>query len=241
MNRKLVILVCFTLLAVGIGVIVWQKQMKPVPNVSQVDDAQLNPRIQVLLHSSAKNDEVHKSSFFDAFFTLFRENHLRFDDYYFVDRGFAVEKGSRIVVVLRGWNHMIPGSDTQQLILFDRGGKVLDRVSCDINSRLTGETDGTATFRTDVLEKPTRDGAELVIRYVPEKGESMYGNWSHDLTHEGTIYTFRWDPDLPMNARPPDWAGKGLCRLAVRGNKFKILFPKPDLSYRTVKLQKGTR
>src|SRR5262249_15258494 len=100
-----------------------------------------------------------------------------------------------------------------------RAGKLLDRLCCDLSNRLTSGLPVPGVFRTDVLSSPDADGARLVVRYVPPKGEPISGNWSHEVTHQGMTHGFRW-------AEQAGWAAKGLCRVAVRGDRFVVVFPR---------------
>ncbi len=120
------------------------------------------------------------------------------------------------VVILRGWDHFIPGKDTQHLLLLDRKGRCLDRLSCSINARLTRMVVGSSdSFRTDVLAAPEADGAWLVIRY----SRGVSGNFSHQVTHEGKTHSYHWGQDGPK---------AGLCRVGIRDGKFDVLFPGPQ-------------
>jgi hypothetical protein len=196
----------------------------------------LDPLLPVLLREKAKGDGDQRSPFFKAFSALAGRHRLRLPWYRSMDEGYAVEAGAGryVVAILRGWNHLFPGENTQHLVLFDREGRVLDRVSCEINGRLTRlYKNHSGTFHTEVLQPPARDGAELVIGYKPEAGGRMPGNWGHDVTHGGVCRSFHWEPDAPGRMQPEEWERQGLCRVAVRGGTFVVLFPTPGMSYRT--------
>jgi len=66
----------------------------------------------------------------------------------------------------------------------------------------------------------------LVVRYIPEDGGSVPGNWSHEISYGNKIYSFCWDQDRPEALRSAEMDKKGLCRVAIRNNKFVVLFPK---------------
>jgi hypothetical protein len=192
----------------------------------------LDPDLGVLLRHSARRDKDHRSPFFAALGSLARKHGARTDDYlhlpeglFVLDGGFAVRAGAgHVVAVLEGDDCFVPGSDLQQLLLLDRRGRVRDRLSCEISNRLARELVDSGTFRTDVLDPPGADGATLVIRYIPEKGGRVAGHW-HVLTVGGRAYSFSWDQDRPDAIRSAVWEKKGLCRVAVRGGKFAVLFP----------------
>src|SRR5262249_16954266 len=134
------------------------------------------------------------------------------------DEGYAVRirdgQKSYVVALLRGWDHWIPGRDTQYLYLFGADGRFLDRLSCYINSRLTRMFANHNKFLTEVLESPEPDGAQFVIRYIPENGGRISGNWSHQVTHQGKTTSYAWDEDEPGVQVPGELDLRGLCRVA---------------------------
>lgn len=129
------------------------------------------------------------------------------------------------VVVLRDTGrYRVPGKDTQALLLLGRDGRLLDAVSCVISNRLAAIFVGTHDdFRTDCYARPRGDGARLVIRYAPKEG-GVEGNWSHEVRHGSLRRVVRWGRDVP-HAQLEE---KGLCRVAIRGGKFVVLFPRPE-------------
>jgi hypothetical protein len=192
--------------------------------------------LTTLLREPARNDRQHKSPFFTALASLARKHGGDESDYVpegivRVDEGFAAAVGAgRVAVVLRGDSGFMPGDDTQYLLLLDQEGRLLDRLSCSISNRLTRMFVESGDFRAEVSEAPQPDGAQLVLRYVPEKGGSVSGNWSHEITHRGKTYRFHWGQFYWNQGRPGavpsvEWAAKGLCRVAVREGKFAVLFP----------------
>jgi len=118
------------------------------------------------------------------------------------------------VAVLGGHYPVFPSDETQYIVLLDREGELLDRLSCGISNRLTRMYVDSGTFLTDVLDAPAADGARLIIRYIPEKGGSMPGNFSYELSQGAKTHTLsnEWD--------------NGLCRVAVRDGKLVSVFPK---------------
>jgi hypothetical protein len=199
-------------------------------------DNLLDPLVTVLLQERARNDQDQKSRFFSALGALAQKHGVDRKEYCLErfaapDEGYAVRVGSgaelRVVVILRGDDHVIPGSDTQYLLLLDREGRLVDRLACAVSNRLTRFIVGhMADFRTEVLDVPADDGAQLVIRFIPEDGGSVSGNWSHDVIHAGRTTTWCWDQDRPDAIRSAEWDRNGLCRVAVQKNGFTVLFPK---------------
>jgi hypothetical protein len=200
--------------------------------------AVLNPSLRTLLKESAKNDPDHKSRFFTTLSTLAQKHGSSFEEYveqrplHEVDEGYAVyipEGGKRyIVAILRGDDNFIPGRDTQCLLLLDEEGRLLDKLSCDISNRLTRMfVDYSGIFRTEVPDAAA-DGARLVIRYIPEDGSSVSGNWSHGITHAGRTHHFVWNQHFPGSISSAELDGKGLCRIAIRNDTLTVLFPKME-------------
>jgi hypothetical protein len=197
-------------------------------NEGTAQQAQPCPPLKIMLREPAHNDRKQKSSFFTALASLSRKHGTKLDNYipHDVDEGFAVEVGGgRVAAVLRGDNGVIPGSDTQYLLLLDQEGKLLDRLSCAISNRHCMVVGTQDRFRTDVLAVPEADGARLVIRYNPPSGQRISGNWGHEITQRGNTHTFLWDQSRPSAIRSSEWKSKGLCRMAVRGDKFTLVFP----------------
>jgi hypothetical protein len=183
----------------------------PLPTKDPVESCSYRP---------AKGDRDRTSPFFTALATLGR----KYGEDYLppgVDEGFAAEVPfGYVVAVLGGASPFTPGDDTRHLLLLDRQGRLLDRLSCSINNRLTGMPVGGGTFSTEFPAGPQADDARAVIRYTPPKGRTVAGNWSHEVTWQGKTYSFRWD-----QTRPAEWQEKGLCRVGVRSRQFVILFP----------------
>ncbi|SRR5258708_2485462 len=96
-------------------------------------------------------------------------------------------------------------------------------MSCSINNRLTQQVKG--EFITEVLEPPAEDGAGFVLRLFPTDEREFGGNWSHDVTCHGKIYTYHWDRDRQAAIPAAYLKSKGLCRLAIKDRKFVVLFP----------------
>src|SRR5262249_8975055 len=132
----------------------------------------------------------------------------------FVEEGFAarVVAGPEqyVVVVLRERGIVVPGSDTQYLLLLDRQGRLLDKLACSLNNRLTRMESG--SFRTEVLDRPEA-GAHLVIRFTPEGGGSLAGNWSHTICFRQQAASFGWYHGAAIP--PAEWETQGLCRVAI--------------------------
>jgi hypothetical protein len=216
---------------IAIGIMVVVLYLRPRQAASPPD---LNYLAVVLLRESATDDRQHQSRFFTALTAVAVRHGVKLSEYipdWYVSEGRAVlikaDHSDRVVVLLRGNMPVIPGEDTQYLLLLDQEGRQLDRVSCAINNRLTElRGDEGAILRTDVLRTPSEDAAQLVIRYIPEEGESIAGNWGHEIIHRGRIFRFGWDQDKPDSIRSAEWEKKGLCRIAVRESQLEVIFPR---------------
>jgi hypothetical protein len=195
-----------------------------------------DPSVGILLKESAQNDREHKSQFFAALSVLAQKHGSSLEDFSGqqglteVDEGYAVffrqDEKKYVVAVLRGDDGCIPGEDTQFLLLLSDAGRLLDRLSCRISNRLTRMfVDYSGVFRTEVPDWAA-DGGQLVVRYIPEDGSSVSGNWSHGITHAGKTYHFPWSKDLLSKVPSAEWDKKGLCRVAIRDGKLAVLFPK---------------
>jgi hypothetical protein len=187
-------------------------------------DTPLDPLLMALLRNPAKRGGGQPSPFFTALDSLARQH----EDYIpsGVAEGYAVRVGAgHVAVVLRRGSPAMPGTDTQYLLLLDRQGRVRDLLSCWISNRLTGRSVDSGDFRTEVPGAPGPDGAEMVLRYVPEKGGSVSDCGYCEIAYRWKTYRFRWDEGSPGAIPAAEWAEKGLCRVAVREGKFAILFP----------------
>ena len=201
-------------------------------NKKEDEETNLDSALKVLLHEPTKDDPDHTSRFFVSLLALATKNNISFKDnaqLSFMDEGYALRRRIAntfcIIAILRGNSQSIPGTDAQQLILFDKKGRMLDMLSCEINNKLTRMIIDSGQFYTDVLEGAEKDSIRLVIRYVPEKGAEVSGNWSHEITYEGKTYSFHWDQDNPDNIRSVDWESKGLCQVTIREDRFLVVFP----------------
>jgi len=225
---------CF-LMALGIAVFVWHHRQKnePGPVIASIPGRQLDSSLAVLLRESGKDDPDHRSHFFKLLAELAQKNGLGTKDYVpdrNIDEGYAVEievaRDIYVVAILRGEDHVIPGSDTQYLVLLNRSGRLLDKLSCAINNRLTRVyVDHNGIFRTDASAAGERDGAHLIVRYIPEDGGKVSGNWSHEITHAGKTTTRSWEGNRSSAIWPGGWDEAGLCRVAIRDGRFFVLFP----------------
>jgi len=131
-----------------------------------------------------------------------------------------VGRASFVVILLKVWDHAIPGTEVQTALLLTEQGKFLDQISCEINSRLTHMHWG--ELHTVIPSKPEPDGAQLIIRL---DGMSARGNFSHHLDHGNEKLEFYWGNDkLPEN-QPSRLDATGLCRIAIKDMKFQVLFP----------------
>ena len=97
--------------------------------------------------------------------------------------------------------------------------------SAAVSNRLTRFfVDHQGAFFTEAPRLPEKDGAQFVVRYLPE-GEEFSENWSHEITYGGKSHCFAWTEEKQGGAPSLDWASKGLCRIAIRDGKFAVLFP----------------
>ena len=188
--------------------------------------AGLDPRLAALLRAPAPPawDWGQKSAFFCALRSLDAPGAPRLGEYRGGESSSVLTRGRvavvrtgaglRPVAILGAEPFSVPGVAAQQLVLFDHAGRVLDRVGCGINSRY-------GDLVTEVPARAPADGAELVVRFVPNS-KSGWHNW-HAVTHGGRSLTFR----AQEKGDPVDWAGQGLLRVAVRGEKFAVAWPDP--------------
>jgi len=131
-------------------------------------------------------------------------------------------RGESYVVVILHWPGLVmPGPDSYELMLLDRAGHRLDRLRCEVSSRVTLES----SFRVDSPKSPEKDGAQFVIRCVPPMGDKMPANFGHTIYYRGRATTFGWDQDVSRQGKPVAWSRTGLCRIAVQDGKFKVIFP----------------
>lgn len=127
------------------------------------------------------------------------------------------------VVVQTADTESVPGIWAQQVVLLTAGGKILDKLGCDINSRL-GET------KTQIHETPEKDGAQVVVRFVA-RDANQWWHGRHAIVYEGKTYTFWVDRDEhgfwhPTVNKPNIWTENGLCRVKIVNDKFSVIFPK---------------
>lgn len=131
-----------------------------------------------------------------------------------------------IIFFRRDISRIMPGPDTLRLLLQNGDRQILDKLSCTISNRLTAMFVESGTFGIDVPEGSEDDGAQIVIRFIPAKGDTFPGNFGHDIMHGNEMCEFHWESNKPGDSSVEKYDRKGLCRIAVRGGKFRILFPK---------------
>lgn len=131
----------------------------------------------------------------------------------------ALRSGQKnyVLVILGAPRMGVPGISAQQLILLNEGGQILDKVSCDINSRY-GEV------ITEVREDEAPDGAQVIMVFKPNNHSSGWHNW-HAITYGGSASTY-WESEKDL---PSIWNKQGLCRIKVEDDRFVIVFPKKDV------------
>jgi hypothetical protein len=259
----LLAVVVSAILVGGIAIFAWQRQSGrlPTPIVASIPgnfpreaENVLDPPVELLLHESAKNDRDRKSRFFATLLALAQKHGLTPKDYCLegtfaaVDEGYGIQVGPKhdrhVILVLRGDSHTIPGFDTQFLLLLDRDGRPLDRLSCEISNRLTRFFVGyEKDFRTEVLDGHEEDGAQLVIRHIPSDDKGWGQCQEQTITHGSqSMRYFRWHPGCLLDVRDSTdwvewgicrvcstvWDNSGLCRMAVRDGQFTVLFPQPE-------------
>ena len=184
-----------------------------------------DPMVAALIQESATENDSKPSQFWDALSNLARHRNWP-DTIRWQRQGRAVlipGDEPSVVVVLYLTDSRFPGEDVQNLLLLDSHGTLQDTLSCSINNRVVFW--GNGIFRTDVPLDTQLDGAQLIIRYVPNDGGSISGNFAHEIHQDGKAYSFHWDDDRPQSEIGNPWQDKGLCRVAIQDRKFKVLFP----------------
>lgn len=196
--------------------------------------AGVDPALKTLLRTTAVSDSRHESEFFRALVKLGTRHGVSAADLTSYDSGESEtggrsrcgltsgravivrgQDGPRVIAVLKpGGLSSVPGIAAEQLVALDPSGRVTDRLACGINSRYGDLT-------TEFPAKPEVDGAELVVRFVPNRlNGGGWHNW-HTITRDGKGYTI-WAKD---EGNTGGWAKQGLLRAVIRGGKFRVLFP----------------
>src|SRR5262249_11528583 len=153
-----------------------------------------------LLKRSAENDPKQESRFFTVLAELAQKqglepadlttyqtgkNHVGVDSGGKFPSGKAVhvKSGKRqyIVVILESRAIVGHGTEVEQLILLDEGGKVLDKISCAMSTRY-------GRLQTEVKDKPEDDKAQVIIRFT--QGFTPWHAW-HLITYKKLAYSFR--------------------------------------------------
>jgi len=184
-----------------------------------------DPMVAALIQDSVAEDDSEQSKFWGALSSLAQQRNWP-DTICWQRQGRAVlipGDEPSVVVVLYMTDSRFPGEDVQNLLLLDSHGTLQDTLSCSINNRVVFW--GNGIFRTDVPLDTQLDGAQLIIRYVPNDGGSISGNFAHEIHQDGKAYSFHWDDDRPQSETGNPWQDKGLCRVAIQDRKFKVLFP----------------
>ena len=213
------------------------KPAKDKPPADGVKPAINNPLLETLLASKTDGDFYQSSDFFCTLAALMSDNNIMvdrmlYDGMLYDDSGEGTQTGRAtallvkgravtvtseertfVVAILGAGSFSIPGVEAQKLILIDDTGKILDELSCGINTRY-------GSLLTGYPKRDEDDGAKIVIRFTPRTDKSTWHNW-HTVTHGENTYTFR----SREKGDPIDWLGRGLVRVAIKNRKFRILFP----------------
>jgi hypothetical protein len=109
---------------------------------------------------------------------------------------------------------MLPPA-AQSLVLMDREGNMLDSVACSLKGGSKREIFPTGRLTVD--DDPAQ--AQFTVRCLPYAGSTFPSELRHEIKHAGRTREFEW------RANPTQWEQKGLCRVAVRNDKFEVLWP----------------
>jgi hypothetical protein len=189
--------------------------------------------VELILNSPADGSVIESSQvpFFQALTNLAKSQRKNPDEYttFRRDGSFSILTEGRATALRSGQKNYVlvilgapligvPGISAQQLILLNEDGQILDKVSCDINSRY-GEV------VTEVKEEDEApDGAKVIMVFKSNNHSSVWHNW-HAITYGGSTSIFQEsEKDLPSI-----WNKQGLCRIRVEDDRFVIVFPKKDV------------
>jgi hypothetical protein len=230
MTRRRALLACaYLAILAGIAIVIW----KINPSADSLD-----PGLQTLLDEPAQNDPEHKSTFFRELRAMAEKQGLNIDRFLKVrvDKAFAVrirEEGAiYVVAIFYGYRYANPIADHHFFILFDHEGKLLDRMSCAWH--WTRYSDDIGHLITEVVNDPQEDGAQFVSRHIPGKDKRALWISGYDLAHADKTSGAFWDQDK-MNVIQRE--NRGLCRIVVRNGKFAVVFPKPQMDERPLRLR----
>jgi hypothetical protein len=123
-----------------------------------------------------------------------------------------------MVLIVRRSASIVAFDEACHLVLLEKSGKILDRVSALISNRFADKN----SFRCD-MSSGENDEAQLVIRSpIPTRNEFF----RYCIELAGKTYRFTWGPDGECGKLPSSELEKsGLCRIAVKDGKFKVLYP----------------
>jgi hypothetical protein len=117
--------------------------------------------------------------------------------------------------------HGVPGTTIEQIVLLTTEGQIMDRIRCAISSRY-------GAMKTSVSLTPESDGSLIIIRFEGHKysndDQGLWHNW-HEISYHDKKWTFGADE----NTKPNIWNEKGLCRIGIADDKFKVIFPNMEL------------
>jgi hypothetical protein len=201
-------------------------------NRTEDTKSQNNPMVELILNSPADGSTIESSQapLFQALTNLAKSQGKNPDEYttFRRDGGFSILTKGRatalrsgqknyVLVILGAPRMGVPGISAQQLILLTEAGQILDKISCDINSRY-GEV------ITEVKEDEAPDGAQVIMVFKSNHYSSGWHNW-HAITYGGSTSTF-WESEKDLHSI---WDKQGLCRIKVEDDRFVIVFPNKDV------------
>jgi hypothetical protein len=104
---------------------------------------------------------------------------------------------------------LLMGGSMESVYLLDKNGKLLDSVSCEL------DIGGRGLRGPKYQSRVEGDGAQIVIDFVPDEGIN-YAGCTLEIVQAGRTLVYNWGTD---------WHRNGICRLAVREGKLRVLFP----------------
>jgi hypothetical protein len=127
-----------------------------------------------------------------------------------------------MVVDLVG-DELSPMGDAKYLLLFDHRGNLLDQLVCSVRLRVIPMH---SFRRLSTNIRTVDDSPQVVIHYSQwEKDDSNLRDYA--IAHDEVRHKFPWGGVVREDDGWRGW-GRDLCRIAIVGRKFKVLFPEVE-------------
>jgi hypothetical protein len=189
---------------------------------------ELSPEVSRLVELSARGNEQSAVEFQRSVARLGSEKQwnvkgLAADSPFPVDLKLLVlstDGKKHVVLAIHYLPLVVPGPDVQLLLLLAPDGRLVDRLSCEVSSRLTATAIEEVRYDVRRDSDPKRSEELVSIYLTGKKGDAIAPNFAYTLQHGDTSTKLKLPPQTGDEAWTLD-----LCHCRVKEGKFEVAAP----------------